>query len=46
MNCRICDSTALELVVDLGLHPWCNHFLKRRGRAREPFYPLRVVFLP
>jgi hypothetical protein len=28
MNCRVCDSTSLELAVDLGLQPWCNYFLK------------------
>src|SRR5580693_6243486 len=44
MICRICDSTALELAVDLGLHPWCNHFLKKEELGREPYYPLRVVF--
>ena len=44
MNCRVCDSADLELVLDLGLHPWCNHFLKTRDVGKEPFYPLRVVF--
>ena len=44
MNCRVCDSTRLELVVDLGEQPWCNHFLKKEEVGKEPFYPLRVVF--
>src|SRR5258708_6645659 len=44
MNCRVCDSTDLELAVDLGSQPWCNHFLKKEEVGREPFYPLRVVF--
>lgn len=44
MNCRVCDSTDLELAVDLGSQPWCNHFLKKDEVGREPFYPLRVVF--
>src|SRR6266704_5742395 len=43
MICRVCDSTVLEPVVDLGIQPWCNHFLKREEIGREPFYPLRVV---
>lgn len=43
-NCRVCDSTDLEPVIDLGRHPWCNHFLKKEELGREPFYPLRVVF--
>lgn len=44
MNCRVCDSTNLELAVDLGEQPWCNHFLKKEEVGKEPFYPLRVVF--
>lgn len=44
MNCRVCDSTDLELAVDLGNQPWCNHFLKPEDVGKEPFYPLRVVY--
>ena len=44
MICRVCDSTDLELAVDLGQQPWCNHFLKKEEVGKEPFYPLRVVF--
>lgn len=44
MICRVCDSTDLELVVDLGMQPWCNHFLRAEEVGREPFYPLRTVF--
>lgn len=43
-SCRICDSTRLELVIDLGEQPWGNHFLKKEELGKEPFYPLRVVF--
>ena len=43
MLCRVCDSDQLELAVDLGNHPWCNHFLKKEEIGREPYYPLRVV---
>ena len=43
MNCRVCDSTSLEPVIDLGCQPWCNHFLRKEECGREPFYPLRVV---
>ena len=42
--CRVCDSTALELAVDLGHHPWCNHFLRKEEIGTEPCYPLRVVY--
>ncbi len=44
MNCRICDSNSLDLAVDLGHQPWCNHFLRRDELGKEPFYPLRVAF--
>jgi len=44
MICRVCDSTNLEPVVDLGSQPWCNNFLKKEQIGKEPFYPLRVLF--
>ncbi len=44
MICRVCDSTNLELAIDLGMQPWGNHFLKKEEIGKEPFYPLRVVF--
>lgn len=44
MNCRVCDSTHLELAIDLGSQPWCNHFLTGDEVGHEPFYPLRVVY--
>jgi SAM-dependent methyltransferase len=44
MNCRICDGSRLELVIDLGEQPWCNNFLKKEQLGQEPFYPLRVLF--
>ena len=44
MKCRICDSTNLELAIDLGSQPWCNHFLNPEEIGKEPFYPLRVVY--
>lgn len=44
MLCRVCDSTDLDLVLDLGNQPWCNHFLKEEEVGREPVYPLRLVY--
>ena len=44
MKCRVCDSTHLELSIDLGSQPWCNHFLKQEEIGKEPFYPLRVLY--
>lgn len=43
MICRVCDSTKLELAIDLGMQPWCNHFLRPDELGKEPYYPLRVV---
>jgi SAM-dependent methyltransferase len=43
-HCRICDSTDLSSAIDLGLQPWCNHFLKHEEIGTEPFYPLHVVY--
>lgn len=44
MICRVCDSSNLELVVDLGEQPWCNNFLKAEDVGKERFYPLHVLF--
>jgi len=44
MICRVCDFSDLELAIDLGEHPWCNHFLKKEELGTEPYYPLRVVY--
>lgn len=44
MNCRICNSQNLDLVIDLGNQPWCNHFLTKEEVGKEPFYPLRVLY--
>ncbi|MBI1910237.1 MAG: class I SAM-dependent methyltransferase [Deltaproteobacteria bacterium] len=44
MLCRICDSTELELAIDLGLQPWCQNFLKKEEVGKECFYPLRLIF--
>lgn len=43
MICRVCDSSRLDPVIDLGNQPWCNHFLRREEVGKEPFYPLRVI---
>jgi SAM-dependent methyltransferase len=43
MECRVCNSDQLELAIDLGQQPWCNHFLPADQVGKEPYYPLRVV---
>lgn len=44
MQCRVCDASNLELAIDLGQQPWCNHFLTAEEVGHEPYYPLRVVY--
>lgn len=44
MICRVCDSTRLEPVIDLGMQPWCNNFLTPDQIGQEPHYPLRVLY--
>ena len=44
MDCRVCDSLNLEMVVDLGKQPWCNNFLQKEEIGGEPYYPLRVLY--
>lgn len=43
-QCRVCDARDFEPVVDLGLQPWCNHFLREHELGTEPRYPLRLVY--
>jgi SAM-dependent methyltransferase len=43
LQCRICDSQDLQPAIDLGLQPWCNHFIRPEDAGSEPVYPLRVV---
>lgn len=42
-NCRVCDSTELEPIINLGNQPWGNNFLTKEQCGHEPFYPLRVM---
>lgn len=44
MDCRVCDSNEFEIILDLGMQPWGNHFLTQEEVGKEPFYPLRVVY--
>lgn len=44
MPCRICDGEQLIPVLDLGLQPWANHFLKLEECGREPKYPLFLEY--
>jgi len=42
--CIICNSSKLDSVVDLGLQPWGNGFLKKNEIKTEKKYPLEVLF--
>ena len=44
MQCRVCDSTNLQLAVDLGYQPWCNNFLTKEEIGKELVYPLRLFY--
>ena len=44
MNCRSCNSTSLELLLDLGEQPWCNDFLPKERLGKESTYPLRLNY--
>jgi SAM-dependent methyltransferase len=42
-SCRLCGSALAVTVVDLGMSPLCENFLRRDQLNRmEPFYPLHV----
>lgn len=44
MRCRVCDADVSDVALDLGLQPWCNHFLKQHEVGKEPCYPLRLLY--
>ena len=44
MKCRVCDSTKLKEVLNLGKQPWCNNFLKKKDIGKEKKYPLVLLF--
>ena len=44
MKCRICESSNLDLVFDLGKQPWGNNFLTLDQIGKEKFYPLELLF--
>ena len=43
-NCRVCNSTNLEDVIDLGDQPWCNDFIETEDVGKENKYPLVCCF--
>lgn len=46
MKCRSCSWENLQLIIDLGLHGWCNNFITSEQLGSEPTYPLRLMLCP
>ncbi len=44
MICRVCDARVVKSILDLGVQPWGNHFLKKDERGHEPRYPLHLMY--
>jgi SAM-dependent methyltransferase len=44
--CRSCGYSQLDLILDLGMHGWCNDFLTKDQIGKEKTYPLRLVRCP
>ena len=44
MVCFLCNSKKLKKILDFGLQPWCNNFLKKNQLGLEKEYPLYVNF--
>lgn len=43
-KCRSCHETKLISVLDLGIQPWCNDFIKKKLLGKEKRYPLHLVY--
>ena len=43
-NCRVCGSSNLELIIDLGTQPWGNDFRPEDKLGSEFKYPLRLYY--
>jgi SAM-dependent methyltransferase len=44
VNCRVCGSSNLELIIDFGDQPWGNDFLSKDKVGSEFKYPLRLHY--
>ena len=43
-KCRSCHGTKLISVLNLGIQPWCNDFIKKIQLGKEKKYPLHLVY--
>lgn len=44
LECRSCGGRHLELVLDLGLQPWGNHYVPIQDHIEHPRFPLELYF--
>ncbi|MDB3982327.1 class I SAM-dependent methyltransferase [Candidatus Pelagibacter sp.] len=42
-NCRVCNSSKLKKIIDLGMQPWGNDFIKISQKKKSKLYPLNFV---
>ena len=42
--CFLCNTKKLKKILDFGLQPWCNNFLKKKQLGLEKKYPLYINF--
>ena len=42
--CFLCNAKKLKKILDFGLQPWCNNFLKKKQLGLEKKYPLYINF--
>lgn len=43
-TCRLCKSSSLTLILDLGLLPLAGNYLLKKDLGKEEFFPTRVYF--
>lgn len=42
--CRVCKSSDISTIINLGNQPWGNDFIKIKKKIKSKKYPLRLVF--
>jgi len=43
-KCRACGKKKFIPILNLGSHPWCGDFLKKKDIGKEKYYPLNLIF--
>lgn len=44
LQCRVCDHTDFQTILDLGDQPWGNGFIRPENVHLEKAYPLKLIF--